>query len=352
MKKLLAFGLLCLASWGVAAQTPAKLRNSKTPAVQAYPAAACVPKDQVNARMMAYKWGATLATEGMNSSNTRAARAQWILAAQCYSQASRIDPTDSEAFSGWAMALGLEARLLATTDLPAARAMFRQVSQKLNRALKLDPQNANAAYHWGIALGDEAMAITAAVPSDLAGASALWQQARQKYALGLQIEPGNVQIADNWGGTFAQEAWALAASDLPAARVLWQQAYDRFTIAISINPKHVGASANLAAAMLQERAALLKASPQTLAQASAEASDLLQKAKKILLELEDNAAGNGSYNFACMYALEGQAADAMLWLERSAAAGKLPTKSHIAQDSDLDSLRNTPAFVAWFAQLP
>ena len=53
-----------------------------------------------------------------------------------------------------------------------------------------------------------------------------------------------------------------------------------------------------------------------------------------------------------MYALEGQATDAMQWLERSAAAGKLPKKSHIANDSDLDSLRNTPAFIAWLKKLP
>ena len=343
-------------SWGSAAQTDGKLANSKAPSkqplAQASRADACVLKGQANARTMAFKWGATLANEGMKSSNTRAARAQWTLAARCYSQATQMDPTDSEAFSGWAMALGLEARVLATTDLPAARAMFSQVSQKLALALKLDPQNANAAYHWGIALGDEAMAITAAVPSDLAGASALWQQARQKYALALQIDSSDAQVADNWGATFATEAQALAPSNLPAARALWQQAYDRFTIAIRINPKHIGASANLAAAMLQERAALLKASPQPVGQASAEAVDLLQKAKKILLALEDNTAGDGAYNLACMYALEDQAADAMLWLERSAAADKLPKKSHIANDSDLDSLRNTPAFIAWFEKLP
>ena len=271
-------------SWGAAAQTNGKLSKpkapSKQPVVQASESGACVVEGQANARTMAYKWGATLANEGMISSNARAARAQWILAAQCYRQATQIDPTDSEAYSGWAMALGLEARVLATIDLPAARAKFREVSQKLTLALKLNLQNANAAYHWGIALGDEAMAVTAAVPSDLAGASALWQQARQKYALGLQIYPSDAQIADNWGATFAVEASALAPINLPAARELWKQAYDRFTTAISINPKNVGASANLAAAMLQERAALLKASPQPLGQTSVEVADLLQKAKK------------------------------------------------------------------------
>jgi hypothetical protein len=354
MKKLFAFGLLCLAAWGVAAQTTVKLRNPatpNTPTVQASPADTCVPAGHANAQTMAQEWGATLATEGMNSRNARAARAQWKLAAQCYSQAARLDPTDSNAVNGWAMSLGLEARALAPTDLPAARALFRQVNQKLALAMRLNPLNSVAAYHWGIALGDEAMAITAAVPSDLAGASVLWQLARQKYALGLEIDHNDAQIADNWGATYATEAQALANSNLPAARALWQQAYDRFAEAISINPKQGGASYNLAGAMMAERTALLKAPLAPSTQASAEAADLLQRAKKVLLNKTNDPKAKGAYNLACVYALEGQAADAMQWLQRSAAAGSLPAKSHIAQDSDLDGIRSAPAFAQWFAQL-
>ena len=322
------------------------------PVVQANKVDDCVQKDQTDARTMAITWGATLANEGVKSSNARAARAQWILAGRCYRQAAQIDPTDSEAFSGWGMALSLEAWVLGRTDLTAARAMFRQTGQKFEQALKLDPRNASAAFQWGIALSDEAKALADAVPSDLAGASILWKQARQKYALGLQLDPSDVKIVDNWGGTFAIEAGALAASNLPAARELWKQAYDRFEVAVRIDPKFVQASNNFAAAMLQELAALLKASPELRYQADSEMIDLLQKVKKILLALENNAAGDGAYNLACMYALEGQATDAMQWLERSAVAGKLPEKSHIASDSNLDSLRNTPAFRAWFEKLP
>ncbi len=356
MKKLTALSLLMFAVVCATAQTAVKLRNPTTPAAKARLADTCVQSGHANAQAMAQEWGATLTTEGMNSRNARAARAQWRLAAQCYSEAGRLDATDSNAVNGWAMALGLEARALAPTDLPAARAMFRQVNQKLALALRLDPLNSVAAYNWGIALGDEAMAITAARPSDLAGASMLWQLARQKYALGLEIDHNDAQIADNWGGTYATEAQALAKSNLPAARALWQQAYDRFALAISINPKQQIASYNLASAMLAERAALLKAPLASSTQTSAEAADLLQRARKILLDNADDPKAKGAYNLACVYALDGRAADAMQWLRRSTAADSLPAKSHIAQDSDLDSdldsIRSTPEFAAWFAQLP
>jgi hypothetical protein len=358
MKKLCAFSLLCFVAWGVAAQTTAKLRNPKAPTAQANQLGTCVPAGHADAQRLAQTWGATLATEGMHSPNARAARAQWKLAAQCYRQAAKLEPTNSQAINGWGMALGLEARALATTNLPAARAMFRQAGDKFALALQLNWQNSIAAYHWGIALGDEAMAITAAVPGDLTadlpGAGVLWDLARQKYALAQELDHNNAQIADNWGGTYAVQAQALASSDLPAARALWQQAYDRFTLATHIDPAHLDAAHNLAGAMLAERAALLKSpSPQSplSPQAVAEAADLLQRAKKVLLADADNPNAKAAYNLACMYALEGHTAQAMQYLLRSAAAGKLPHKSHIAQDSDLDSLRNTPAFAAWLAQL-
>ena len=376
MKKLCAFGLLCFVAWGVAAQTTAKLRNPKTPPIHASQAnqlGSCVPAGHADAQSLAQTWGATLATEGMHSPNARAARAQWKLAAQCYRQAAMLEPTNSQAnnsqannsqatksqaINGWGMALGLEARALAATNLPAARAMFRQAGEKFALALQLNRQNSVAAYHWGIALGDEAMAITAAVasdlPADLPGAGVLWDLARQKYALAQELDHNNAQIADNWGGTYAVQAQVLAGSDLPAARALWQQAYNRFTLATHIDPAHLDAAHNLAGAMLAERAALLKSpSPQLplSPQAVAEAADLLQRAKKVLLADADNPNAKAAYNLACMYALEGHTAQAMQYLQRSAAAGKLPHKSHIAQDSDLDALRNTPAFAVWFAQL-
>ena len=246
----------------------------------------------------------------------------------------------------------IQASVSARSDLNAARELFRQASQKFAIALQLDPQSANAANDWGVALGEEAIAISAAAPGNLADARILWDQARQKYALGLQIDPTNGRIARNWASELSIEASSLAPSNLPAARELWKQAYERLANVIGTDPDDALAFVNLTSAMLQERAALLKASSQTLSLANTETVDLLQKAKQMLLALQGNAAGSGAYNLACVYALEGQTANAMQWLERSSAAGRLPKKSHLLKDSDLENLRNTPAFIAWFAKLP
>lgn len=177
------------------------------------------------------------------------------------------------------------------------------------------------------------------------------QLAADCYHQALKIAPDDAKAIEGLATIWGLEAAELASTDLPAARVLWQLAYDRYTLALKLNPQNIIAASNLAAEMTTERAVLLKASPAPTAQTIAQADELLQRARIILLGLSDDSKASVAYNIACMYALDGKAADALLWLQRSHSAGSLPQKSYITQDSDFDGIRSTPAFAAWFAQL-
>ena len=351
MKRLILVGMLSLAAYSAAAHTVDSPNSTKKQLGEAKDTA-CVTQGNLGTPAAARGWGTRLLNDGVLSRNPRVARALRDLAAECYYQVLKIAPNDTTAIEGLATILGQEAAALASTDLPAARVLWALAYDKFALALQLDPKFDQAARRWGVALGAQAQALLAAQPADLAAARALWAQAGQKYALGLQISPNDATIASNWGALLGYEAQAVARSDLPAARVLWQQAYSRYVLAMTLDPQNIIAPSNLAAEMTFERRALLAAasppSPQTMAQAD----DLLQRARTLLLGLADDSKASLAYNIACIYALDGQVAQAMQWLKRSDSAGSLPQKLHIAQDSDLDALRNTPAFAAWFAQLP
>ncbi len=61
--------------------------------------------------------------------------------------------------------------------------------------------------------------------------------------------------------------------------------------------------------------------------------------------------GKGAYNLACIQAMRGELDDMTPWLDRSHAAGKLPTREHIAADKDFDSIREAPQSKAWLAKM-
>jgi hypothetical protein len=79
----------------------------------------------------------------------------------------------------------------------------------------------------------------------------------------------------------------------------------------------------------------------------AEADSLFAQAEEKLLAAEDLVTGSGDYNLACIAALRGQRDECRHWLQRSLAAGHLPSRQHLMADDDLRSVRHEP----WFAEL-
>jgi hypothetical protein len=93
--------------------------------------------------------------------------------------------------------------------------------------------------------------------------------------------------------------------------------------------------------------ALYLVSDQATTKTGAEADGLLSQAEEKLLAAEELATGSGAYNLACVASLRGQPEECRQWLQRSLAAGKLPSRQHLVSDDDLKSVRDEP----WFTEL-
>ena len=173
-----------------------------------------------------------------------------------------------------------------------------------------------------------------------------WQaEVGQRYAKVLAIKPDMHEAAYNWGNALGAEATAVAATDLPAARALWKQAGEKFFQASTIKPDKHEAAYNWGIALLTERAAVAGSS-------GTDANALLQRATEMLQKLSETAPVLVAYNLARCFALAGDTAGALKWLQVSGENGTLPTKAHILDDHDFDGIRGDDVFAEWFKSLP
>ena len=136
----------------------------------------------------------------------------------------------------------------------------------------------------------------------------------------------------------------MAASDLPAARALWQQAGERYAQALEIKPDKHEAANNWSIALLHEFHAIQHTHPD-------EAAALLSQAEALLLPAEASQPGLAAYNLACIAALRQRPADAIHWLRSCQTHGTLLSEEHLRTDPDLDPIRDTPEFTAWWAEV-
>ncbi|MCE9535011.1 MAG: hypothetical protein K8R65_01195, partial [Nitrospirae bacterium] len=73
--------------------------------------------------------------------------------------------------------------------------------------------------------------------------------------------------------------------------------------------------------------------------------------EKLICQSEENARkaeslvpGAGAYNLACIEARRGNEDGCQAWLTKSKELGKLPSREHLLQDSDLSSVRQKDWF--------
>ena len=288
-------------------------------------------------------WGNVLAAEAqvLAASDPVVARSLWQQAEEKYQEALRIKPDKHEAVYNWGRALDEEAQALVATDPEAARSLWQQAGEKYKEALRIKPDKHEAAYNWGRALDEEAQALVA---TDPVAARSLWQQAGEKYKEALRIKPDKHEAAYNWGCALDEEAQALVATDPVAARSLWQQAGEKFQLALHIKP-NMHEAANSWGAVLLQVADVIAASD------SEQLSVLLDQTEKMLLAHADAARGVVSYNLACVYGRRGDVPRCLHWLSISKTEKELPDCAHLSSDKDLDPVRNTPEFNAWFVSV-
>jgi hypothetical protein len=137
----------------------------------------------------------------------------------------------------------------------------------------------------------------------------------------------------------------------PQVRILSHPLSSRFVSLRRQNPARtvIGFDDTSAQIQLSEhlRAGVRLGSDQRKTKTGAEADALFAQASEKLLAAEGLVTGSGAYNLACIAALRGQPDECRHWLQRSHAAGRVPSRQHLMADDDLRSVRDEP----WFAEL-
>ncbi len=134
---------------------------------------------------------------------------------------------------------------------------------------------------------------------------------------------------------------AESAEDPDAAVAGFREAARHYAEAIAIKPDMHMALNNWSTALISSARSLGGAEHERLL---AEAYDKASRTEEII-------PGKGAYNLACIQAMCGELDEMTQWLDRAHAAGKLPTREHIAADKDFDSVRETPQFKAWLSKM-
>jgi tetratricopeptide (TPR) repeat protein len=187
--------------------------------------------------------------------------------------------------------------------------------------------------NWGIALAGQG--------GTKAGEEAerLFEEAGRKFAEAVRLKPDYPEALGNWGAALTNQAMTKAGEE---ADRLFEEADRKFAEAVRLKPDSHGTLNNWGAALIYW--ARMKAGE--------EAGHLLQQARQKLLESERILAGSGAYNLACVEAIEGNATEAVRWLQVFKSSGERLSRSRVASEKDFDRVRNQPEFVSLMESLP
>jgi tetratricopeptide (TPR) repeat protein len=269
-----------------------------------------------------HNWGVALETEAWVTAGDGKIPL-FHQAGEKYAAALAIKPDKHEALLGMGNALAGEAgATVGDEQIP----LFRQAGEKYAAALAIKPDNHEALTNWGLALADEAHATAGD------GKIPLFRQAGKKYAAALAIRSDDHKALTGWGLALDEEGRATAGDGkIP----LFRQAGEKYAAALAINPDNHEALTNWGNALLEWAGV----DPLQAEALRAEAEEKLNRAEEI-------APGSGAYGFACIAALRGQPDQARHFLETARDRGTLPSRAHLDSDSDMDTLRTLPWFIA------
>jgi hypothetical protein len=161
---------------------------------------------------------------------------------------------------------------------------------------------------------------------------------RQVYAALSQNAETRPGALNNWGAALSRQAMAKAGEE---ADRLFAEADRKYAEALPLKPDSSETLSNWGATLIN----------QAKTKAGEEAGRLLQQARQKVLEAERIRAGSGAYNLACVEAIEGNATEAVRWLQVFGSAGERLSRAKIAADKDFDRVRNQPEFVSMVESL-
>ena len=152
------------------------------------------------------------------------------------------------------------------------------------------------------------------------------------------MEPNYIHAYNGLGNVLGDIASLKPATE----RLPWyEKAIDLYEQAIELDSNYVYTYANLGNTYFD----IAKLKPET------ERLPWYEKAVTQLKHAETIEAGAGAYNLTCVYSLQSLFDDAKVWLMKCKEHNKLPSKTHMQQDTDLDNLRNLNWFKAFMDEL-
>ena len=320
-----------LDNWGLALSEQAETKSGDDAdrlfnlAGEKYKAALNVKSDKHEAL---YNWGTALLHQAKTKSGDDADRL-FALAGKKYEAALNIKPDMHEALNNWGNALSDQAKTKSGDD---ADRLFSLAGEKYEAALNIKPDKHEGLNNWGIAISDQAKTKSGD------DADRLFALAGKKYEAALNIKPDMHEALYNWGTALLEQA--RTKSDAEADQ-LFKLAGEKYEAAFKVKPDMHDALYNWGTALLD----------QARTKSGGERDRVLAKAEQKLLKANSISAGAGAYNLACVYTLQGKAAECEKWLQHSLEHGILPSREHLEEDTDLDSVRDKKWFKEFLAGL-
>jgi tetratricopeptide (TPR) repeat protein len=321
-----------LTNWGNALYNQAKTKSGieadelYKQANEEYEAALMIEPDYYQALN---NWGNALYNQAKTKSGIEADEL-YKQASEKYEAALMIEPDIQQAFNNWGNALAAQAKTKSGIE---ADELYKQANEKFEAALQIEPDYYQAFNNWGNALGAQAKTKSGIEADEL------YKQANEKYEAVLRIKPDNYEALNTWG--LALESWALTKAGI-AADELFKQAGEKYEEAVQIMPnKHVA---------IDNRE---KTIPWNyISPHKDKKTKLLVQAEEIFRKAEAIKEGSGSFNLACLCALNDEVNECRKWLMKSKETGNLPSRRHLEEASDLDSVRGQQWFKDFLKDLP
>jgi Flp pilus assembly protein TadD len=147
------------------------------------------------------------------------------------------------------------------------------------------------------------------------------------------IKPDISEAWNNWGNALLEQAKKKEGAE---ADRLFEDSYAKYKKATDLKPNNHEAWNNWGSALLDQ--AEKKEGP--------EKKKLLQEAKEKCLKAEQIKKGEGSYNLACISAIDGNEDECKKWLKTGEDSGALDTRKHAMADEYLKTYREKDWFKA------
>ena len=164
----------------------------------------------------------------------------------------------------------------------------------------------------------------------------LFALASEKFEEAVRLEPDFAGAWSNWGNALKGQATGKTGDE---ADRLFTLASEKQQEAVRLKPDLAEAWSNWGAALFD----------QAKGKSGEESHALVGEARVVLAKAASINPGVGAYNAACLEAICNEAGEAIRWLRVAQENNSLPSVDHLAQDSDLDNIRQTPEFLAFLA---